>query len=201
MTPRPPSPERTEATRARLMAAGVAAFGAKGFHATSTRDIAAAAGMSPAALYIHHRTKEELLHEISAHGHALIADLVASAATGPGSHAERLHRLVHDFVRHHAEAGDAARVVNFELRALSPEHHREIVAVRRRIEADVTALVEAGAEAGEFDVADARLCATALLSLGIDVSRWFTPGRAWDAEQVAEQYAGFALRIVGHRGA
>ena len=51
---------RGEATRARLVEAAIAAFAEKGFHGTTTRDIAAAAGMTPAALYVHHRSSEDL---------------------------------------------------------------------------------------------------------------------------------------------
>ena len=51
-----------DAGRDRLLTAAVAAFGAKGFHATSTRDIARAASLSPAAVYVHHQSKEDLLY-------------------------------------------------------------------------------------------------------------------------------------------
>ena len=57
-------------TRERLVTAAVAAFSAHGFHATTTRNIAARAGMSPAAVYVHHASKEELLFAISRDGHA-----------------------------------------------------------------------------------------------------------------------------------
>ncbi|SCE24280.1 transcriptional regulator, TetR family, partial [Streptomyces sp. Termitarium-T10T-6] len=53
-----------EAAR-RLLVAAVDAFAERGYHATTTRDIAGRAGMSPAALYIHFKTKQELLHRIS----------------------------------------------------------------------------------------------------------------------------------------
>ena len=62
--------------RTRLLAAAVAAFAAKGFHGTTTRDISTTAGMSPAALYVHHRSKEELLHQISLAGHERTLALV-----------------------------------------------------------------------------------------------------------------------------
>ena len=65
--------------RTRLLAAAVEAFAAKGFHGTTTRDISTAAGMSPAALYVHHRSKEELLHQISLAGHERILALVSEA--------------------------------------------------------------------------------------------------------------------------
>ena len=59
---------RADATRARLLDAATAAFAEKGFHGTTTRDIATAAGMSSAALYVHHKSKEELLYLISRTG-------------------------------------------------------------------------------------------------------------------------------------
>ena len=53
----------------RLIDAAAEAFAAKGFHATTTRDIAARAGMSPAGVYVHFATKEDLLFHLSEQGH------------------------------------------------------------------------------------------------------------------------------------
>ena len=92
---------RTDA-RSRLLAAAVEAFAARGFHGTTTRDIAAAAGMSPAALYVHHRSKEELLHQISRAGHEATLALVEEAVAAADDPVAQLARLVEDFVRHHA---------------------------------------------------------------------------------------------------
>jgi AcrR family transcriptional regulator len=49
---------RSDATRARLLDAAIAAFAEKGFNGTTTRDIAAAAGLNPAAVYVHHHCDE-----------------------------------------------------------------------------------------------------------------------------------------------
>src|SRR5437899_11851524 len=78
----------------RLLVAAVEAFAERGYHATTTRDIAGRAGMSPAALYIHYKTKEELLHRISRIGHEKAIDVLRSAADGEGSPAERLSEAV-----------------------------------------------------------------------------------------------------------
>lgn len=56
------------------------AFAERGYHATTTRDIAGRAGMSPAALYIHYKTKEELLHRISRIGHDRALGILRTAA-------------------------------------------------------------------------------------------------------------------------
>lgn len=60
------------AARERLLLAAVEAFAAKGFNATTTRDIANGAQMSSAAVYVHFRSKEELLFELSDAGHRRI---------------------------------------------------------------------------------------------------------------------------------
>ncbi|WP_347037553.1 TetR/AcrR family transcriptional regulator [Glutamicibacter halophytocola] len=81
---------RGSATRARLLDAAVTAFGNKGFHGTTTRDIAAAAGMSPAAVYVHHRTKEEILFQISAEGHRQILQVIHDSAAEDSGPTDRL---------------------------------------------------------------------------------------------------------------
>ena len=118
-------PSTTPDARARLLAAAVTAFAAKGFHGTTTRDIAAAAGMSPAALYVHHRSKEELLHLIAVTGHRRTLGLVEAAVARSADPVAQLTGVVEDFARHHAQAHTTARVISYELAALTPEHRAE----------------------------------------------------------------------------
>ena len=66
---------RPDAAR-RLMAAAVESFAKRGYHATTTRDIATAAGMSPAALYVHFPAKSAVLFAISRSGHERTLKLV-----------------------------------------------------------------------------------------------------------------------------
>ena len=185
-----------EASR-RLVLAAVEAFATRGFHGTTTRDIASAAGMSPAALYVHHRSKEDLLHLISRTGHlrtlALVREAVASADEPVG----QLVALVRAFVRHHAEGHTTARIVNYELAALSVEHYAEIAEIRRAIEQVMRAVVEAGVAAGAFHTREPHMTALALLSLGIDVARWYRDDGSWTPDDVAGHYAELALRMVG----
>src|SRR3954469_24703754 len=86
----------------RLVIAAVEAFAERGYHATTTRDIAGRAGMSPAALYIHYKTKEELLYQISRVGHLRSVGLLEEAAHGAGAPGERLAVAVRAFVSWHA---------------------------------------------------------------------------------------------------
>lgn len=58
--PDPVSPERPEGTAAQLIAAALKLFGAKGFAATSTREIAAVAGTNIASIAYHFGGKDGL---------------------------------------------------------------------------------------------------------------------------------------------
>ncbi|WP_030343539.1 TetR/AcrR family transcriptional regulator [Streptomyces californicus] len=187
-----------EAAR-RLLVAAVDAFAERGYHATTTRDIAGRAGMSPAALYIHYKTKEELLHRISKLGHERALSVLEAEADREGAAVDRLAGAVRSFVRWHAERHTTARVVQYELDALGEEHRTEIVALRRRSDAVVRRIIGEGVRDGEFDVPDVPGTTLAVLSLCIDVARWFNARGSRTPDEVGELYAGLVLRMVGAR--
>ncbi|GLW99372.1 TetR/AcrR family transcriptional regulator [Microtetraspora sp. NBRC 16547] len=190
---------RTESARSRLIAAAVESFAAKGFHGTTTRDIASATGMSPAALYVHYKSKEELLYLISRSGHDVTLQLVRDGVASSDDPAEQLLAIIRGFVVYHARGHTSARVVNYELAALSPEHYEEIIAIRRAIDREMRLLVEAGVAGGVFHTSNPRMTALALLSLGIDVARWYRDEGEWSDKDIADHYCELALRIVGAR--
>ncbi|MFG3528460.1 TetR/AcrR family transcriptional regulator [Streptomyces sp. NPDC047917] len=191
-----PWAEVTPEAARRLLVAAVDAFAERGYHATTTRDIAGRAGMSPAALYIHYKTKEELLHRISRIGHDRALFVLEAAADGGGTAAERLAEAVRSFVRWHAEQHTTARVVQYELDALGEEHRTEIVELRRRSDAVVRRIIGEGVQAGEFDVPDVPGTTLAVLSLCIDVARWFNEQGSRTPDEVGELYADLVLRMV-----
>jgi AcrR family transcriptional regulator len=192
-------PEQPDA-RTRLARAAVEAFADRGFHGTTTRDISTAAGMSPAALYVHHRSKEELLYELSRLGHERVLEMVRASVARSDDPVEQLGTLVEDFVRDHAVVHTGARVINYELAALSAEHLAEIVAIRHDIDLVVRGVIDRGVAAGVFHTPDAHMTALAVLSLGIDVARWFRDEGRWTPDEVAVHYRLLALRMAGADG-
>ena len=185
--------------RTRLLAAAAESFASKGFHGTTTRDIASAAGMSPAALYVHHRSKEDLLYLISRNGHERTLRLVEDAVQSAANPVDQLLAVVRGFTVSHARRHTSARIVNYELAALTPAHLEEIVGFRRAIERTVREVVDAGVAAGAFHTSNPSMTALALLSLGIDVARWYRDEGAWTPEEIGDYYCELALRIVGAR--
>ena len=185
-----------EASR-RMVLGAVDAFAEKGYHATTTRDIAARAGLSPAALYVHFPSKAALLAAISTTGHEAALALVEAAVARGTDPVERLRLVVADFVAWHATNHRVARVVQYELDALPDDARAQAVALRRRIEAVVTRTITDGVAAGAMAVDDPRRVARAVLSLGIDVVRWYDPAGRDSPAALGDLYAGLAVRMVG----
>lgn len=184
-------------SRQRLLQAAVDSFGTRGFHGTTTRDIALAAGMSPAAIYVHHRSKEELLFVVCEAGHLALLQRVESAIGVVRDPRARLERVIRAFVEGHAIKQATARVVNDELDSLEPEHRERIVALRLRLDQHMRTIVDDGVAAGLFSTPDPSMTTVALLSLGMDIARWYRDDGRWSVDEIADRYAEFALRLVG----
>jgi AcrR family transcriptional regulator len=179
----------------RLMIAATQEFSARGYHATTTRDIASRAGLSPAGVYVHFRSKEEVLYRISLTGHQLsLANLTAAVKDQPDP-VVRLRAMVHDFSAWHARYHVTARVIQYELGGLSDEHFAEIAELRREIETVFRTTLEYGIEHGSFDVPDLGGAASALISLGIDLTRWYRTGGQRTPDDIGKLHAEFAERM------
>ena len=53
-----------------------------------------------------------------------------------------------------------------------------------------------GVHSGDFVIADLDVTSLALLSLGIDVARWYT-GRGKRPDELGRAYADLAMKLVG----
>ncbi len=182
--------------RRKLILSGGESFYRDGYHATTTRDISVGAGISPAGMYVHFPSKEDLLFEIEKGGHLAVASIVDKAAAQEASAPARLENMVRANAEWHAFHHFTAKVINHELAALGPEHLEEILAIRRGIDRTFAAVVRAGIEAGQFTTEDERGTVIAILSLCVDVSRWYQPGGRYSPAQIGDIYAGLAAKML-----
>jgi AcrR family transcriptional regulator len=186
--------QRGEVARS-LLTSGVRCFASSGFHATTTRDITAAVGLSPGALYVHFRSKEHLLFEIIRTGHVRSLETLREADAG-GTSASYLRSLVTRFVAWHAHHHVAARVSQYELAALTPAHYAEILVLRRETTDIFRQAVIRGIGEGAFAAVDVHRVVRAILSLGVDLVRWYRTGGPDSPEQLGAFYADLALGMV-----
>lgn len=182
----------------RLLLAALEIFSVRGYSATTTRQITQVVGMSPGALYVHYKSKSDLLYAMSWVGHNAVLNEVRLSLVDVDGAAARLQRLMSTFVAWHARNHTLARVIQFELGALSSDQFAEIKALRAEFERVLSTELDEGIASEAFTVPDPAATRLALLSLGIDVARWWRPaGLSPDA--LGSAYAALALRIVGAR--
>lgn len=182
-----------------LLSSAVRCFAYKGYHATTTRDISAGASLSPAALYVHFPSKEFVLHEIvrSSHESALACARGAAVQDAPGV-AEKLQVLVSRYTAWHARHHVAARVAQYELAALTTEHYEEIVELRHQTNMVVRGVVNQGVADGTFAPVTVNKLVRSMLSMSIDVIRWYRPDGPDSPEQLGNFYAELALKMASN---
>ena len=74
-----------------------------------------------------------------------------------------------------------------------------MIALRQQIERQVETQLQDGVSAGLMTVDDPRAVARALLSLSVDVARWYDPKGKETPAGIGLLYADLATRMVGAR--
>ena len=182
----------------RFLTASVAAFAGRGYHATTTRDIATLAGSSSAGMYTYYATKADLLYEIALISHEYILDETEAAVQAHEDPVGRISEIVRRSVRYHAEEHVLARVVNADFRALDVQRLAVIMKMRRRISTIVKDEVRRGVDAGVFDVDSVDGATIAVLRL-VDVAPWFNERGPMNPDELAEVYLSLVLKMLGTR--
>lgn len=200
-TPKSAKNSPRDPARRRLIDAGIKMFAEKGFDGTTTRDIANEVGLSPASLYVHFASKEELLYVIALAGHRYVNGLVDEALAVSDDPAEQLGELVQRCVAGHLERHRVALVINNEIERLGPDHQAEILAMRAEVTARIIEVLTRGTADGVLSVDDPQAAAVAVSSLISDACRWYRPADIEEVAALAQQYRGLVLAMVGHRAA
>lgn len=178
-----------------LLSSAVLCFATSGFQATTTREITARIGISPGALYVHFESKEELLYEIVRTGHTRVLEDLRHLPAGEDARAH-LCRLVATFVSWHARHHTVGRICQYELGRLSPAHYDQILALRGEINAIFRDAVHQHIGDAPISDADVNRVARAILSLGVDLVRWYRLDGPDTPSRLGEFYAGLAIKMA-----
>lgn len=189
-----------EPTAAALIAAAVDVMAIHGYHGTSVRDIAAAAGTSPAILYHHFSSKQALLVTILDRGmDALIAATEDALDTAGHDPADRLTAIVGVHVRMHLSAQRESLLGNSELRSLEPGARALIVAKRDVQQRLFDRVVRDGVRRGVFHTRFPGDAARMITTACTAVAAWYRPDGPLRAQTIVDRYRAIALDTVGYR--
>jgi AcrR family transcriptional regulator len=126
-----------------LLEAAAALFAERGYHATTIRDVAEAAGVTPGALYFHVPTKQALLVAVYAEGVDRIVRHVDALVDQETEPALRFRRAIEAHLESILDASAFARVIVRVLPDDVPEAAAELRAQRDRYETRFRALIAA----------------------------------------------------------
>ena len=176
--PKPPEAQDEGNRRQQLLHAAARLFREKGFAATTTRDIAAAAGMRSGSPFYHFANKAALLFAVMEQGMHAALRLQAAAlqAVPPGVAPEAVLRTL---VRAHFDVllgpgSDFIPVMLYEWRSLSAAQSAGIAKLQRDYERAWADALQALASAGCI-AADARIARLLMLGALNWSVQWYKP--------------------------
>lgn len=190
---------RKPSTRKRndeIFDAAARVFAERGYHGTSTQDIADLLGMRQASLYYYFASKEAALEEVCAQGAAGFVENAEGIANRDCGPTEKLRALATVHITPLAERPDYIRTFLNERKWLPTESRRRIGGMSRRIEAIFETVIRAGIRQGEFrSDLNVRLTVFGILGMINSVQTWLDRSGKTPAE-IAEVLADLAIAGV-----
>jgi AcrR family transcriptional regulator len=162
--------KRRPQRRGQILAAAVALFHERGYHATGMDEIGAAAGITGPGVYRHFRSKEEILETLIHERGASVVDQVDLITSSEMAPFDALDALARSYVEGIVDQPSLAVVAMYERHTLSAETRSWIDRnERRNLEAwvEVVRLVRA-----DLSEAEARVLVHAALTLGVSVCNY-----------------------------
>lgn len=189
--------EIADLKRQRILQAATALFAEQGFHGTSVDAIAAALGVTKPFIYYHYKDKAEILTAICKRGAELTLGAIKAAEAAPGPASARLAHFCRSMAEIVIDHSHFLAVYNREIQTLSDADRRNIQRLRKEIDRRVVALIEAGRDSGEFDVADVPVTAVSITMMLSYLWVWYRENRTGTRPQVIDTVTQLSLRMVG----
>lgn len=184
-------------TEEAIRQAAVELIAARGFEAMTMRELAEKVGVQPGSIYRYFPGKGRLLVELLVeHLEFLLARWQAEQPIDADPRA-RLRAFVDFHIRSHTLRRREAFVANMELRSLAPADYRRVVALRRRYEDILTAILQAGVDAGCFRLPDARVATFAVLAMLTGVGSWFRESGRLGKRELIDVHTQLVMQCVG----
>jgi AcrR family transcriptional regulator len=187
------SNRRGPETRDAIERAAIELFARLGYHATSMRAIASAAGIQPAAIYHWFAGKEAILVHLQDDFMERLTDKVVAAIDLQRRPAMRLAAAVREHVVFHGIRRREAFVTDSEIRALTEGPRDALIAKRDAYQAIFSEMIRSGIRDGSLRAPDADVATYAILLQCTGVALWFDPRGPLTLEQVARLHVELVL--------
>lgn len=182
--------------RAEILRAAGTLFRRYGYHATSMRQLARHLNLQGASLYAHIDSKEQLLREIVDRAADAFIRSAESVPTDLGA-SSRLAAFIRGHLHVVQHEIETAAVFFHEWTHLSDEARAHVIDRRDAYQAHLRHIVQAGVDAGEFQVTDVDLATLLTLSSLNWSYQWFDPQGRLPLEELTDQYISYVFGALG----
>lgn len=184
-----------------VLEAATVLFVRQGFHASSMREVAAAAGLSVSGVYHHYPSKESILVALLDLTMGEIGWRLDAARQEGATAVESFALMVESLALFHAVRGDLAFLGASEMRGLGERENARVTALRSAVQHALDDQAMVCVEAGDFRVDDPMVACRAIATMCTALPSWFRVDGSLSAPEVARSYAGYALALLGRTGA
>lgn len=183
-----PHPRRETAAAGDIHQAAARVFLRKGFATATIADIAAELGRPKGSIHYHIESKQDLLFEILIDSLDELDRAVHKVASYPLSAIDRLRLVLREHVHWVVDPAYAytATATERELAALKPDHLERVSQSRRDYRALVYGLMEEAQADGAVRVESVTIATRALLSIVVQLPRWYSPDGLLSTDEVAD---------------
>ena len=184
-------------TEEAIREAAVELIAARGFEATTLREIAERVGVQPGTLYRYFPSKAQLLVSLLVEHLEFLLASWAVQRPDTDDPVARLRAFVDFHIRSHTLRRREVFVANMELRSLAPADRARVVALRRRYEDQLTDILRDGMAHGIFQLPDARVATFAILAMLTGVGSWYRDSGRLGKRELIDLYTGLTLQCAG----
>ena len=193
--------ELVQRRRRQIADAAVGLFIQNGFHKTTTREIARAAGVSIGSLYEYIASKEDVLYLVCESIHEEVERGVAEAMNRDGKGKETLMEVIREYFLVCHRMSDFILLIYQETRSLPAQWQKKVLENELRITGIFVEVLARLAENGEIPGMDERSLEIAAHNISVlghmwTFRRWFL-ARHYSIEEYIQYQTRFILNLVG----
>ena len=202
---RPGAAEPSSTTRRELLAGDVldkaaGLFAARGFAATSLKDVADAVGLSRSSIYHYYPNKEALLAELIRGVTLPIANMLREVGEQGLPPTAAIREVVRRLVLWVADPHTHFRLMDRSEAELPPAIAKVHATAKRQILNELIELVDAAVLAGAARAVDSRVTALSIVGMAMWTAWWFQPGHGPTLDAVADMVADNACALLHRTG-
>lgn len=176
-------------------------FHEKGYDATSTKDIADAAGLLKGSLYYYVETKEDFLFEIIKENYDGAIATLDGVRQIEGPPLERLARLIGEHFRYFVDNLITTTVFFREFRVLSPDRRAVIAAEGDEYLDFVRELLLQGQREGSIaPELDIRIVSLGIVGMVNSAWLWYQPGGSRTTDEIAAEFVKMIVSGIASDG-